>query len=169
MTQWHKREVQACWLGNVRSPEMTQACWLGKFKLVGWVWESIKDLERIPELDYTPTGRYVESTKEKVLHPFIEKNRVLPASQTFPRDLRSLGLCATCVSNGPSLPRETRSELFCPCLRVLAYLRTVLCCLRLRCFAMNFVLLRRCVMLSGSLHLSFALDVAFPGLCAASG
>lgn len=47
------------------------------------VWDGIKDLERIPDLDYTATGRYVESTKEKVLHPFIEQNKVLLVAGAF--------------------------------------------------------------------------------------
>jgi adenylosuccinate synthase len=47
------------------------------------VWEGIKDIERIPELDYKPTGRYVESSKEKVLHPLIENNQVLIVAGAF--------------------------------------------------------------------------------------
>jgi len=32
----------------------------------------VKDLERVPELDYVPTGRWIESTEAEVLHPLID-------------------------------------------------------------------------------------------------
>ena len=37
------------------------------------IYEAIKGMPRIPELDYQPTARYRESTKEEVLHPLVEK------------------------------------------------------------------------------------------------
>jgi len=32
----------------------------------------VKDLERVPGLDYVPTGRWIESTEAEVLHPLID-------------------------------------------------------------------------------------------------
>jgi hypothetical protein len=37
-------------------------------------WEAVKGLERIPELDYVPSGTYVEATEEAVLWPMIENS-----------------------------------------------------------------------------------------------
>jgi hypothetical protein len=41
------------------------------------VYEAIKDLPRLPELDYVPTAKYVEMSKEDVLHPLIETASVI--------------------------------------------------------------------------------------------
>lgn len=41
------------------------------------VYERLKQMARIPELDYRPTAKYAESTKEDVLHPLIEKSNVI--------------------------------------------------------------------------------------------
>lgn len=43
------------------------------------VYESIKGIGRIPELDYVPTRRYAEATTEEILYPMIEANQVRPA------------------------------------------------------------------------------------------
>ena len=37
-------------------------------------YDAIKHLARIPELDYVPSGSYVEATEEQVLWPMIEKS-----------------------------------------------------------------------------------------------
>ena len=37
----------------------------------------LRQQPRIPELDYVPTRKYVESTKEDVLHPLIESSNVI--------------------------------------------------------------------------------------------
>ncbi len=41
------------------------------------VFERLQQQPRIPELDYVPTRKYVESTKEDVLHPLIESSNVI--------------------------------------------------------------------------------------------
>eukprot|EP01049_Picozoa_sp_SAG25_P006857 SAG25_NODE_536_length_7104_cov_4.295789_4_plen_419_part_00 len=41
------------------------------------IYARIKGVARIPELDYAPTARYVESTKERVLYPLIEDSNCI--------------------------------------------------------------------------------------------
>lgn len=47
------------------------------------VWESLKDFQRIPELDYKPSTRYRESTKEMILNPLIQSKQVLVVAGGF--------------------------------------------------------------------------------------
>lgn len=46
-------------------------------------YDSIKDLERIPELDYKPTAKFFESTDKNVLHPLIKRADVLCVAGGF--------------------------------------------------------------------------------------
>eukprot|EP01059_Diplonema_ambulator_P030689 TRINITY_DN5350_c0_g1_i1.p1 TRINITY_DN5350_c0_g1~~TRINITY_DN5350_c0_g1_i1.p1 ORF type:complete len:638 (+),score=294.17 TRINITY_DN5350_c0_g1_i1:67-1914(+) len=46
-------------------------------------YEEMKNVAKIPELNYTPTARYTEASKEEVLYPIIEKSDVLMVAGAF--------------------------------------------------------------------------------------
>ena len=43
----------------------------------------VKNLERIEELDYHPTARYLEASKEAVLHPLIDASKCILVPGAF--------------------------------------------------------------------------------------
>ena len=57
----------------------------------------VKNLERIEELDYHPTARYLEASKEAVLHPLIDASKciLVPSLATRARARRWTRLRAT--------------------------------------------------------------------------
>eukprot|EP00747_Dinoflagellata_sp_TGD_P162645 gnl/TRDRNA2_/TRDRNA2_180471_c0_seq1.p1 gnl/TRDRNA2_/TRDRNA2_180471_c0~~gnl/TRDRNA2_/TRDRNA2_180471_c0_seq1.p1 ORF type:complete len:674 (-),score=95.62 gnl/TRDRNA2_/TRDRNA2_180471_c0_seq1:367-2325(-) len=47
------------------------------------IYEGLKDIERIPELDYVPSGSFVESTAEDILHPLIDAHDAIIVAGGF--------------------------------------------------------------------------------------
>jgi len=47
------------------------------------IFEKVRDIQKLPELDYKPSGKYVESTKESVLHPLIKRANCLIVAGGF--------------------------------------------------------------------------------------
>jgi adenylosuccinate synthase len=47
------------------------------------IYKQIKDLERIPELNYIPSAKYVESSVEAVLHPLVKRANCMMVAGAF--------------------------------------------------------------------------------------
>ena len=71
------------------------------------VYEAIKDLPRLPELDYVPTAKYVEMSKEDVLHPLIEAASVILVPGAYFGD-EGKGKTVDAIARHPSVKERSR-------------------------------------------------------------